>query len=31
MIDWRPIYEFYLRLHKINDYSPTLVPQLVIA
>lgn len=27
VIAWRPIYEFYLRLHRINDYSPTLAPQ----
>ena len=29
VIEWRPIYSLYLRMHNINDYSPILVPELV--
>ena len=28
-IKWRPIYELYLRINNINDYSTVLAPELV--
>ena len=29
VIEWRPIYDLYIRIHKINDISSVLAPENV--